>query len=143
MKVKQVSVFLENRKGRLLEALEALKKADINITALSIADTSDFGVLRMITTDPDKTRKILEKSNFVVKENEVIAVAVEDRPGGLADVLKVLNDADLNVEYIYAFVRRSGEKAVVVLRTEDINKGINALKKAGVHLLRAEDVSRL
>lgn len=143
MKVKQVSVFLENRRGRLLEALQALKKADINITALSIADTSEFGILRMITSDPEKTRKILEKNNFVVKENEVIAVTVEDRPGGLAEVLSVLNDAGLNVEYIYAFVRRAGEKAVVVIRTEDISEGIKALKRAGISLLKAEEVYKL
>ncbi|MGO9377277.1 MAG: ACT domain-containing protein [Dissulfurispiraceae bacterium] len=143
MKLKQISVFLENRKGRLWEALDALANAKINIRALSIADTSEFGILRLIVPDPDRAKKVLEKGNFTVKENNVFAVEVADRPGGLAEVLKVLSDEDINVEYLYAFVEKSGKKAVVVLRTENTDAGIKALTAAGVAILSAEQVYAL
>lgn len=143
MKVKQISVFLENKRGRLREALDALAKANINIRALSIADTSEFGILRLIVPEPDKAKKALEKSNFTVRENDVIAVGVTDTPGGLAGILKVLDEAGINVEYIYAFVAKTGEKAVVVLRTENINAGIKALKEGGVQVLTWQEVYNL
>lgn len=143
MEVKQISVFLENKKGRLWEAMNVLAKAQINIRALSIADTSEFGILRLIVPDPEKAKKALSKSNFTVRENDVIAVGVPDRPGGLSGVLKVLTDADINVEYVYAFVAKSGKKAVVVLRTDSISKGKNALKKAGVTVLSSQEVYSL
>lgn len=143
MEVKQISVFLENKKGRLWEALDVLAKAQINIRALSIADTSEFGILRLIVPDPEKAKKVLAKSNFTVRENDVIAVSVPDKPGGLAGALKVLTDADINVEYVYAFVEKSWKEAVVVLRTENINKGKKALKKAGVTVLSSKEVYSL
>jgi len=143
MEVKQISVFLENKKGRLWEAMDVLAKAQINIRALSIADTSEFGILRLIVPDPGKAKKVLAKSNFTVSENDVIAVGVPDKPGGLAGVLKILTDADINVEYVYAFVEKSGKKAVVVLRTENINKGKKALKKAGFTVLSSKEVYSL
>ena len=143
MKVKQISIFLENRKGRLWEALKVMAKAKINIRALSIADTLEFGILRLIVNDPDKAQKVLEKSNFTVRENDVVAVEVPDRPGGLAGILQVLQKANLNVEYIYAFVEKSGQKAVVVLRTEDVDAGIKALRNGGIEVLKAKDVYRL
>ncbi len=143
MEVEQISVFLENKKGRLWEALDVLSKAQINIRALSIADTSEFGILRLIVPDPEKAKKVLAKSNFTVRENDVIAVCVSDKPGGLAGVLKILTDADINVEYVYAFVEKSGEKAVVVLRTENISKGKKALKKSGVTVLSSKEVYSL
>lgn len=143
MKLKQISVFLENKKGRLWEALECLSKAGVNIRALSIADTSEFGILRLIVPNPDKAKKSLEKASFTVRENDVIAVGVTDQPGGLAAVLKVLNEADINVEYLYAFVEKSGQKAVVVLRTENIGAGVKALQKGGVPVLSPEEVYSL
>ncbi len=143
MKVTQISVFLENKKGRLLEALETLAKSGINIRALSIADTSEFGVLRLIAPEPEQARKSLEEGGFTVGENEVIVVGVDDKPGGLVSVLRVLKSASINVEYLYAFVARSGNKAVVVLRTENINSGINALQKGGVKVLSAQEVDNL
>jgi hypothetical protein len=143
MKLKQISVFLENRKGRLAQALETLAQAKINIRTLSIADTSEFGILRLIVPDPEKAKKVLEKANFTVKENSVIAVEVDDKPGGLAASLRVLSDANINVEYLYAFVEKSGEKAVVILRTEDVDAGIKALKAAGIGMLKADQVYKL
>ncbi len=141
--IKQISIFLENKRGRLLEATEALAKEEINIRALSIADTSEFGILRLIVPDPVKAKDVLEKNNFTVRENDVIAVQVVDSPGGLASVLKILNDAEINVEYIYAFVQKSGEKAVVVMKIEDLQKGIRALRDRGIVLLSYEDILQL
>lgn len=143
MKVKQISVFLENRKGRLQEALETIAAAKMNIRALSIADTADFGILRLILPDPEKAKKALQKSNFTVRENDVIVVEVPDKPGGLASVLKILNDADINVEYLYAFVEKSGEKAMVVIRTEKIEPAVKALKKADIFVVPSEKVYSL
>lgn len=143
MKIKQISVFLENRKGRLLEATESLAKAGINIRALSIADTSEFGILRLIVPEPERAKKVLENSNFTVRENDVIAVGVPDSPGGLAGILRILNDTGINVEYAYAFVQKSGEKAVVVLRIEDPAAGIKALSEGGIMLLSSQDVFEL
>ncbi|MFZ5906715.1 MAG: ACT domain-containing protein [Nitrospirota bacterium] len=140
MEVKQISLFLENKKGRLWEALDVLAQANINVRALSIADTSDFGILRLIVPDPDKAKKVLAKSSFTFRESDVIAVGVPDKPGGLAHILKILTDADINVEYMYAFVEKSGEKAIVVLRPDSISKGKKALKKSGVTVLSSQQV---
>ena len=143
MEVKQISLFLENKKGRLWEAMDVLAQAKINIRALSIADTSDFGILRLIVPDPEKAKKALKKGNFTFKESDVIAVGVSDKPGGLATILQILTYADINVEYMYAFVEKSGQKAVVVLRTDSISKGKKALKKAGVTVLSPREVYSL
>lgn len=143
MKLKQISVFLENRKGRLWKALNVLSQAGINIRALSIADTSEFGILRMIVPDPELARDKLTENNFVVKVNEVIAVEVVDEPGGLDAILGILNKADVNVEYLYAFVEKKTNKAIVVIRTEDLDSGILVLKEEGVTILSAEEVNLL
>lgn len=143
MKVKQISVFLENRKGRLYEVLNVLATEKINIRALSIADTADFGILRLIVPDPDAAKKILEKGGFTVKENNVIAIEVPDRPGGLAFVLKALQDADINVEYLYAFVAKTHKEAIVVIRTENNDGALKALKKGDVKVLSPEELYSL
>ena len=140
MKLEQISVFLENRKGRLWKALSILRDAEINIRALSIADTSEFGILRMIVPEPDKAREVLEENNFVVKTNDVIGVEIPDTPGGLDGILEILTKADINVEYLYAFVEKKMDQAIVVLRTEDIEGGIKALKDGGATLLSSEEV---
>jgi len=143
MKLKQISVFLENRKGRLSKAMNVLSNAGVNIRALSIADTSEFGILRMIVPDPDLAEKKLTENNFVVKVNEVIAVEVLDEPGGLDEILGVLNKADINVEYLYAFVEKKTNKAIVVIRTEDMDSGIKVLEDGGVTILSADEVNLL
>ena len=140
MKLEQTSVFLENKKGRLWKALSILRDAEINIRALSIADTSEFGILRMIVPEPDKAREVLEENNFVVKTNDVIGVEIPDTPGGLDGILEILTKADINVEYLYAFVEKKMDQAIVVLRTEDIEGGIKALKDGGATLLSSEEV---
>jgi len=143
MKIKQISVFLENKKGRLYEALNTLAQANINIRALSIADTSDFGILRMIVNNPEEAKKVLEESGFTAKITHVLGVAVKDKPGGLAEILKILYEKDINVEYVYAFVEKSGEEALVVIRTNNLDKTIDVLKEAGVNLLKSNALESL
>jgi len=110
MKVKQISIFLENKKGRLWKALNILRGTGINIRALYLADTSEFGILRLIVPDPELARKVLKENDLAVKMNEVIAVELEDKPGGLASILKILKDSQINLEYIYAFVHEKKTK---------------------------------
>jgi hypothetical protein len=143
MKLKQISVFLENKKGRLKKAINVLSQADINIRALSIADTAEFGILRLIVPQPEEAQKVLEENNFVVKVNEVIAVEIPDKPGGLDGILGVLTDSDTNVEYIYAFVEKNSDNAVVVIRTEDIDEGIRVLEAGNIHVLSSEEANLL
>ncbi|BDH79442.1 MAG TPA: ACT domain-containing protein [Methanothermobacter sp.] len=143
MKVEQISIFLENKKGRLWKALNTLKDAGINIRALYLADTSEFGILRLIVPDPQKAKKVLEENDFAVKTNEVIAVELEDKPGGLASILKILKDSQINLEYIYAFVHEKKDKAILFLKADDINRTIKALQEGEARLLTAEEVYKL
>jgi len=133
--VKQISVFIENRSGRLREVAEILGKSKINIRALSLADTSDYGILRLIVDKPHEALTVLKKANFTLSETDVIAVEVSDKPGGLADVLNVLGNSGINVEYMYAFVEKSSENAVMIFRIDDIDKAVKALKAGNVTIL--------
>ncbi len=143
MAIKQISVFLENRSGRLWELTDALGKAGINMRALSIGEAADFGVVRMIVNNPDVAEKMLTDAGFTVAETDVLAVEIPDVPGGLASVLGALKDSGINIEYAYAFVARSGEKAIVSLRVEDPAAGEKALRAAGFSLLSAEQIATL
>lgn len=140
MKVKQISIFLENKSGRLATVTRVLGDNNINIRALSIADTTDFGILRLIVNDPEKAWKILKEQDFTVSETEIIAVQVPDKPGGLADILQILEGSKVNIEYMYAFVGKSGSDAVVVFRVENIDRAITMLQQAGVILLSGKEV---
>lgn len=140
MKIKQLSIFLENKKGRMRNALDVLADSGLNIRALSIADTSDFGILRLIVPQPDKAKKILEENNFVVKTGYVIAVEMSDQPGGLSTILGILDDSDINLDYLYAFVDEKEERAIVLLHPEDINAGVEALKQGGATIIPSKDV---
>ena len=141
MKLKQISIFLENKEGRLKKAINILSQSNINIRALSIADTSEFGILRLIVHDSEKAQKKLEANKFVVKVNEVIAVEVPDQPGGLDSILEILYDSKINVEYLYAFVEKNEDKAIVVIKTENIDDGINALENKNIRLMSSDDVN--
>ena len=140
MKIRQISLFLENTSGRLVDALSLLSEAKINIRALSLSDTSDFGILRLIVNDVDKAHQVLTEKNYSVLKSDVVAVEVEDRPGALVDILKILRQVGINVEYTYAFVERSEERAILIFRFDDVEKGIEALKAEGVTLLSSEEV---
>ena len=143
MAIKQISVFLENRAGRLWELTDELGKAGVNMRALSIGEAADFGVVRMIVNNPDAAQKMLAAAGFTVAETDVLAVEIPDVPGGLASVLGVLKDAGVNIEYAYAFVARSGEKAIVSMRVEDPAAGENALTAQGFSLLDAAQIATL
>ncbi len=143
MKVSQITVFLENKQGRLADVTEALAEHDVNIRAASIADTIDYGLLRLIVSDPVRARQALMERGFTASETEVLAVEVEDRPGGLAKIIRCLADQGVNIEYLYAFVGKSGENAIVVLRSEDTESARTRLVDAGMTLLSGEQVHTL
>lgn len=127
MKVEQISIFLENKPGSLENATRILKEADINIRTLSLAETSDFGILRLIVNDVEKANKILKEKGFRVNKTAVVAVEVPDRPGGLHSIMEVLAKEKVNVEYLYAFVEKSGENAVIIFRFDNPEKAIEVL----------------
>ncbi len=143
MSIKQISVFLENRSGRLYELCDALGQAGINMRALSIGEAADFGIVRMIVNGPAAAKNMLSDAGFTVAETDVLAVEIPDVPGGLALVLKALKDVGMNVEYAYAFVARSGDAAIVSMRVEDPTAAEMALKKAGFNLLDATQISKI
>jgi hypothetical protein len=143
MKVEQISIFLENKSGRLAEVTGVLAKAGVNIRALSLADTADFGILRLIVNNTDRANKILKESGFTVAKTEVIALEVPDSPGGLAKILSTLDKAGINVEYMYAFVQRSGDNAIIIFRFDELDKATRVLLDAGVRVLRAGEVYAL
>jgi hypothetical protein len=143
VRVKQISVFIENRSGRLREVAAVLGKGKINIRALSLADTSDYGILRLIVDKPQQALNVLKKANFTLSETDVIAVEVSDRPGGLAEVLDVLGNAGINVEYMYAFVEKFSENAVMIFRIEDIDRAVSALKEKNIVILSNERITSI
>ena len=143
MKVEQISVFLENKSGRLAEVMRVLGSAGINIRALSIADTSDFGILRIIVNDKEKALKALKEKEFTVSKTEVVAVEVPDKPGGLAHILDLLDKQSVNVEYMYAFIERSSENAVIIFRFDGNDKAIEVLTAAGIVILDGSKVYNL
>jgi len=140
MKVKQISVFIENRSGRLSEVAKILGKNGINIRALALAETTDYGILRLIVDKPDETLSILRKANFTLSETDVIAAEVSDSPGGLSRIVDILSDAEINIEYMYAFVEKSSNNAVLIFRIENIDKAIEALVANSVKLLTTEEI---
>lgn len=143
MKVKQISLFMENRTGRLADVARTLGGADINIRALSLADTSDFGILRLIVNDVDRALQVLRASGHTAIVTEVIAVEVPDQPGGLATVLTALEKAGVNVEYMYAFVEKATDKAVLVFRFENMDDALAAFNNSGISVLPASTVYSL
>ncbi|MGD0884845.1 MAG: ACT domain-containing protein [Thermodesulfovibrionales bacterium] len=143
MKVEQISIFLENKSGRLADVADVLAQAGINIRALSLADTTDFGILRLIVNNTEKAKQVLKNGGFTVGKTEVIAVEVSDRPGGLASILGVMKDNGINVEYMYAFVQKSGGNAIIIFRFDELEKAIDTLQKAGIRILKGEEVYAL
>jgi hypothetical protein len=135
MKLQQVSVFLENKPGRLSIPCKALADAGINLLTLSLADTQQFGILRLIVRDWQRAKEVLEKAGCVARVTEVVAIEVADRPGGLAGVLEIIEQAGVNIEYMYAFTFRSEDKAVLVFRFDDPDQAIEILQAKGVNVI--------
>ena len=135
MKVEQLSIFLENKPGGLEQVTRLLKDAGINIRTLSLADTTDFGILRLIVNDIDAAAQVLKTQGLRVSRTTVVAVEVPDRPGGLHGILEVLSGNGINVEYLYAFVEKSGQNAVIIFRFDDTDTAIEVLQKNGMTVL--------
>lgn len=143
MAIKQLSIFVENREGTLVTVTDAIAKAGVDIRAMSVADTNDFGIFRLIVTDIDKAKKALDDANAFVSITEVVGVALEDKPGALAKVVKILADNNINIEYMYAFITVSKQFAYVVLRVEDNVTTEKILTENGIRLVTEEDMSQL
>lgn len=135
MEVVQISIFLENRAGELADVVDVLGRSGIDVKAVTLADMADFGILRLIVEDPERTRQVLKEAGFTVDKTRVIAVEVPDRPGGLGEALRALRGRGINVEYMYSAARKNGERAIVIFRVDEIAKAVDALREAGVKVL--------
>ena len=140
MQIKQLSVFVENTQGRLADITAKLAEANIDIRALSLADTTDFGILRLIVDKPEEAVLILKESGLTVSLTNVIAIGIDDTPGGFAKAVRVLANSDISIEYLYAFVSRSDNLAYVILRVEDNDKAVKVLKEGGIPVVGQEDI---
>lgn len=143
MLVKQISVFMENRQGRLAEITKVLSDNDIDIRAINIADTTDFGILRMIVNDEVKAEKVLRENQMTANISDVIAVSISDTVGAFSKVIQLLKDKDISIDYIYSFIGEKSAKAVIVLKTSDLETSSDILTANGVSVLSKEDVNNL
>ena len=143
MAIKQITVFVENRQGALVSITRTLAENNVNIRALSIADTRDFGILRLIVNDEATAEKTLLENGYLIKVTDVVGVKIGDAPGKLTSALEVLDSAGINMEYLYAFMARTEKHAYVVLRVEDNTAAELALEKAGFHLVTVADICKL
>lgn len=143
MSLKQLTIFVENKQGAIVDITDALAINHVDMRALSIADTKDFGILRLIVNDNELAIKTLQQHGYLVKNTDVVGVKIGDEPGKLSTALKVLDDAQINLEYLYAFMSRTEKHAYVVLRVADNTAAEKALEKAGFHLITDADVNKL
>jgi len=143
MAIKQLTVFVENKQGALVDITDTLAKHNVNIRALSIADTQDFGILRLIVNDNETAIKTLSSEGYLIKTTEVIGVKIGDEPGKLSTALQVLDDAHINMEYLYAFMTRTEKHAYVVLRVADNAAAEKVLEEAGFHMISDFDIDKL
>ena len=140
MLVKQISVFVENKPGKLSAVTRLLADNNVDIRAFSVADSRDFGILRLIVNDPEKASEVLKAAEVTISATNVIAVCIGDRPGGLAEAVDCLYKSNISVEYMYAFVEKSGDNAFAILRVENNDKALEALTEGGFTILKAEQV---
>ena len=143
MAIRQLSVFLENRHGTLIEVTDLLAKSGIDLRTMSLADTQDFGILRLIVNDPEAARDILTKAGFIASVNMVLAVEISDSPGALSEVIRTLSAADINIEDLYAFLTVHKDNAYVVLRVPDNDAAAAVLEKSGVRSISEDDIMQL
>ena len=143
MAIKQLSIFVENREGTLVTVTDAIAKSGVDIRAMSVADTNDFGIFRLIVTDVDKAKQALDEAGSFVSVTEVVGVALEDKPGSLAKVVKILADNNINIEYMYAFITESKQFAYVVLRVADNEATEKILVENGIELVTESDIEKL
>ena len=143
MYVKQISVFMENRPGRLAAITKVLKDNNIDIRAINIADTTDFGILRMIVNDPAEAERVLRANSMTANVADVIAISIEDNIGAFSDVITILKDKDISIDYIYSFIGEKSSKAVIIIKTNDLENSVAALKEGGVKVLSGKEVNEL
>ena len=143
MAIKQLTVFVQNRKGTLVSVTDTLAKNNVNLRALSIAETEDLGILRLIVNDEKTAEKALEEQGYLIKTIDVVGVKIGDQPGKLTAALRILDEADINVEYLYAFMTRTEKHAYVVLRVEDNAKAEKVLEDNGFHIITDADICKL
>lgn len=143
MFTKQVSIFLENKKGRLADVTKVLADAGVNMRALSLADTGDFGVLRLIVDDRARCMRALKEHGLAAQETDVVAVEIEDKPGSLHRIVEVLDRENINVEYIYTFVGKRGNSAIAVFRSDETARAVDALVKGGISILPEDVIENL
>ncbi|MBQ2764067.1 MAG: ACT domain-containing protein [Firmicutes bacterium] len=142
MTIQQISVFLPNKPGSFCQIAKVLSDNDVNMRAMSVADTSDFGILRIIVDNNEKACAVLKDAGCIYKETPVVAMKVEDTPGALVGILEALKDAEISMEYMYAFTAKT-EGAYIVCRVNDVEKSMEALKAANITLLSAEDLAAM
>jgi len=143
MKIKQLSIFLQNKMGSLSKPLEILSEAKVNIRAMCMADTSEFGILRLVVDNPIKGKEALEENNFLVKITDIIGVEMDDTPGGLTSVLKIIKENDIDLEYLYAFSHEKVEKAILLLHADNIDKLKRVLEKNNIVIVPSKEVYEL
>ena len=142
-KITQLSIFLENKVGKLYQVLDLLAENEINIRALSLADTTEFGILRLVVQDPIKAKDVLEKKDYIVKNTPIIGAELDDTPGGLSSILKILKDEGIDLEYLYAFSHEKEDKAILLLQSKELDELIAILNAYKVPLVPAEEVYNL
>lgn len=143
MSINQLSIFVENKAGRLANISEVLFEANIDIRAISIADTSDFGILRLIVDNPDKAVSALKNANIAVSVTSVIAIGINDKPGEFYKAIRILADEGIGIEYMYAFISREENKAFVILRINEENRALEILQKNGISILTVEQLHNM
>lgn len=140
--IQQITAFIENRPGRLTDILQVLAEHQIDLNGISIADSSDYGLCRMILSDPEKGREVLMENGYIVKSAEVLAIDVHDTPGGLLDALRALSGIGVNVQYMYAFGTKLSDHAMIILKTDENQRAFQALSAAGIEVLSPEEVEK-
>jgi hypothetical protein len=132
MKIKQISIFLENTAGRIADVTKVLKDNSINLRAIMIADTADFGILRIITDDSEKALSVLKEAKFTTKTTDVLAISISDKVGALHDVMALFQNNGINIEYLYASLEKTGDTAIIIFKVEDPDKGLEVIKANGL-----------
>lgn len=140
MTINQISVFLENKSGRLADVTKVLADGEINLRAMTIADTADFGILRLVVNNPDKAARILEENGFTIRITKVLGIEIDDKPGGLHKIMELFKENGLNIEYLYASLENKNKKAVVIFKVEDVNLGIKIIESNSLVAISGNDL---
>ena len=141
--IKQISIFMENKPGRMAKVAKTLSEANVNMRALTIAEAGDFGIIRMVVDDTDKGYKVLRDEGFTVSETDVLAVEIQDTPGGLYKIAKTLGENNINMDYAYAFVTAKAERAMLILRVDDTKRAAQVLQEAGVRIATRTEIQEI